>query len=200
MQLAQLKRIHLTANRSLLRWLRSLVCDAIWRLERSQIKNQPRAVELQLGAERQDPLEADQLAANILTSHLRLAPYWINGHYDLGQRALRLGQSDLAYACAQAVIQLSPNDSKRGELLLARALRQAGHEQQSLRLLQKLQNEKFELFMVSEEIGIILSARGEYTQAVELLTSIPIRHRSPEVHTAILYLEGKIRVTQNGQD
>ena len=173
-------------------WLRQKLCDFIWWLERSQIRNTITSIEPPHGAQRLDHLELFEHEATVLQSHLRTIPYWVNGHYQLGQRALRLRQAPLAHACAQAVLQLEGPRSERGELLLAQALRHLGDEQAALSKLRELQSRNATNALVSEELGVILCARGDFNEALGVLTTIPDNRRSAEVCSAIVYLQGKV--------
>jgi len=176
----------------LIHWLRAKLCDVIWRLERSQLRGTLTSQEDALGAERRDQLAIYQRECEILTSHLRAFPYWTNGHYLLGQRALALRQTRLAYACAQAVLQLENESSDRGKLLLAQAMRHSGDQRSAVLILQELLTRDRNNIIVLEELGVIFSARGELAEALNCLDAIPSHLRSIEVSTALSYLRSKL--------
>ena len=194
---AQRRHTRRTANRSLFGWLRLKLLDATWRLERSQLRNLISSEQSPLGAQRRDQFEIFERESELLRSHLRAVPYWSNGHYQLGQRALALGQTHLAYACAQIVIQLDRSDTSRGELLLAQALGRAGQHEEALLKLRRLRVRDNSSIVVIEELGVILSAQGNFDEALELLISIPHHRRSAEVSSAIIYLQGKLDTVRN---
>lgn len=129
----------------------------------------------------------------ILQNHLRLVPYWRNGHVELAKRALTLGQFTLAHACVLAAKQLSKNNSAQIDLIHAQILHRSGADKNALQILERLHADNPKDFVVLEELALLHNARAEFELALKYLMAIPVKNRGPEAQTALEYLKKKIQ-------
>lgn len=129
-----------------------------------------------------------------LKAVLRRFPWWSEGHLRLGQIALLQNELSLAYASAQAVLQLSSgkNQRKLAGLLLSRALLKTGSVTEAKEILESLDTTGSEGSAIKEELAACYLSLENFELAAHVLASIPTTEISPAAKSALLYANYKL--------
>lgn len=129
---------------------------------------------------------ADELSLSLVSAlkvRLRKVPYWTRGHLLFASLALKTRDLAGAYAAAQAVKALEPQNPD-AEQVLARCYLQSQDPDRALKILESLWARYPSRYDFAENLVACYVALGEKKKAKDLIEKIPEKKRSGELEAA----------------